>query len=148
MSLILLDTNVLIYSYDQNDPEKQAQAVLILENLHQANNGCISVQSLAEFMNVGLKKLKPPLSPDKAIYQVQLMQNLWQIFDLTPEIVLTAERGVRDYRLAYYDAQIWATALMNGVSVIFSEDFQDNTNIEGVTCLNPFLPEFKIEDWV
>jgi predicted nucleic acid-binding protein len=88
--------------------------VLILENLHQANNGCISVQSLAEFMNVGLKKLKPPLSPDKAIYQVQLMQNLWQIFDLTPEIVLTAGRGVRDYRLAYYEAQIWATALMNG----------------------------------
>lgn len=148
MSLILLDTNVLIYSYDQNDPIKQAQAVLVLERLHQANAGRMSVQSLSEFMNVAMKKLKPPLSAKEALNQVGLMMQLWHVYDLTPEVVMEAGRGVRDYHLAYFDAQIWATACLNQVPVVFSEDFQDHLSLEMVTFINPFAPDFNIEDWV
>lgn len=147
MSLILLDTNILIYAYDQNDPIKQTQAVLVLERLHQANIGRLSVQSLAEFMNVAMQKLKPPLSAIDALNQVGLMVQLWQVYDLTAQIVLEAGRGVRDYRLAYFDAQIWATARLNQVPVVFSEDFQDHLTLETVTFINPFLPEFNIENW-
>lgn len=148
MSLILLDTNILISSYDQNDPTKQTQAILVMEWLHQSNAGRISVQSLAEFINLAMKKLKPPLSAKEALSQAGLLSKLWYVYDLTPEIVLEAGRGVRDYHLAYYDAQIWATARLNQVPVVFSEDFQDRLTLETVTFINPFLAEFRIEEWI
>jgi len=108
------------------------------------------VQSLSEFFSAITRPKKgdpPRLSVEEALSQTDVISRTFPIFDLTPEIVLEAGRGVRDFRLVYYDAQIWATARVNEVSVIFSEDFQDHTSIEGITFLNPFLPEFNIEDW-
>jgi len=58
-----------------------------------------------------------------------------------------AGRGVRDYKLAYYDAQIWATAKLNQVPVVFSEDFNDGQVLEGVRFVNPFAMGFNLEDW-
>jgi len=55
---------------------------------------------------------------------------------------------VRDHHLSYYDAQIWATARLNQVSVVFSEDFQGRQILEGVQFINPFAPEFKLSEWL
>jgi len=41
------------------------------------------------------------------------------VLDLTPLIVLEATRGACDHKLNYYDAQIWATAKLNQVAVVF-----------------------------
>jgi predicted nucleic acid-binding protein len=62
-------------------------------------------------------------------------------------IILEAVRGVRDHTLAYYDAQIWASARLNQIPVVFSEDFQDGLTLEGVRFINPFGDGFSIEDW-
>jgi predicted nucleic acid-binding protein len=60
---------------------------------------------------------------------------------------LSQARGVRDYSMAYYDAQIWATARLNQVPVVFSEDFQDGQVLEGVLFANPFAADFVIKEW-
>ncbi len=52
-------------------------------------------------------------------------------------IVLEAARGVRDYQFSFWDAQIWATARLNQIPTIYSEDFNVNSAIEGVRFLNP-----------
>lgn len=62
-------------------------------------------------------------------------------------IVLEAARGARDHGLAYYDAQIWASARLNQVPTIFSEDFTDGQVLEGVRFINPFSTNFRLEDW-
>jgi predicted nucleic acid-binding protein len=72
---------------------------------------------------------------------------LWPVFDLTPFIVLDAARGVRDYQLSYYDAQIWACARLNQVAVVLSEDFSEGSFLEGVRFVNPFVPDFALSDW-
>ncbi len=56
-------------------------------------------------------------------------------------------RGVRDHQLSYYDAQVWATARLNQVPVIFSEDFNSNAPLEGVRFVNPFASDFVLENW-
>ncbi len=61
--------------------------------------------------------------------------------------VLEAGRGVRDHQRSCYDAQIWATARLHQVSVVFSEDFSDGSVIEGVRFANPFAPGFVVEAW-
>jgi predicted nucleic acid-binding protein len=144
---ILIDTNLLVYLYDKQSPEKAEQARKVLKHLVSTRNGRLSVQNLAEFMHVSTHKLDPPLNSAEALVQVSLFTRMLPVFDLTPMVVLEAARGVRDHRLAYYDAQIWAAARLNQVTTVFSEDFSDGQVLEGVRFVNPFAEGFRIEDW-
>jgi predicted nucleic acid-binding protein len=105
------------------------------------------VQCLAEFASVSTRRLTPRLTGDEAVVQVEKWAQAFPVYPLTPEIVLAAVRGARDRRLSYYDAQLWATALLNQVPLIFSEDFASGASIEGVRLVNPFAPEFRLRDW-
>jgi predicted nucleic acid-binding protein len=147
MPPILIDTNLLVYLYDQNDPNRQARARQVLDRLELTGTGRLSVQCLAEFMSVTTRRLSPALTPDQALGQTAFFARLWPVFDLTPLVVLEAGRGLRDHGLSYYDAQIWASARLNQVPVIFSEDFSDGTILEGVRFVNPLSPGFALEDW-
>lgn len=147
MPAVLIDTNLLIYLYDFKNEFKQTRSQEVLDQLSLSGNGRLSVQSLAEFVSVATRKLSPPLSPGDAIEQVEHFMRLWQVFDLTPFIVLDAARGVRDYQLSYYDAQIWACARLNQVPVVLSEDFTAGSFLEGVRFVNPFATEFMLADW-
>lgn len=72
----------------------------------------------------------------------------FEVVDLTSVVVLDAVRGVRDHQLSYWDALIWASARLNQVLVIFSEDFASNVVLEGVRVVNPFAPDFNLAEWV
>ena len=144
----MIDTNLLVYLYDTGSPIKSAQARRVLDHLELTRTGRLSVQSLAEFLHVSTRKLDPPLNRAEALSQASLFTRMWSIFDLTPLIVLEAARGARDHGLPYYDAQIWAAARLNQVTVIFSEDFSDGQVLEGVRFVNPFSADFRLEDWV
>jgi predicted nucleic acid-binding protein len=147
MVRFLLDTNLLVYFYDHNSPEKQARARTLITYLVPLKNASISAQTLSEFTSAVLRKLNPPFSPSEALYEANHLAAAFQVLDLTPYIVLEAIRGVRDYQLSYFDAQIWACARLNQVPVVFSEDFQDGQNLAGVQFVNPFTNQFKLEDW-
>ena len=145
MAIALLDTNVLVYIVDPEDPKKQSRAEEAMNALRVNQNGRLSVQNLAEFFYTSTRKLKPPLSPSQAMEQIDRFQTLWPVFSLTPLIVTEAARAVRDYQLAYYDAQSWATARLNGVAIVLSEDFQTGRTLEGVQFINPFADDFRLE---
>jgi predicted nucleic acid-binding protein len=144
----LIDTNLLVYLYDPKQAARQAQAHRVLEQLELTRGGRLSVQALSEFFSVATRKLSPGLTSAEALQQIQWFLRLWPVFDLTPMIVMEAGRGVRDYKLSYYDAQVWATARLNQVPVVFSEDFRDGMILEGVRFVNPFSPEFLLEKWL
>ena len=148
MAPILIDTNLLIYLYDQNQRDKQNQSERVLEQLELTRSGRLSAQALAEFFSVATRKLSPSLTPAEALEQINLFMRLWPVFDLTPMIVTEAGRGVRDHKLSYYDAQVWATARLNQVPVVFGEDFRDGSILEGVRFVNPFSPKFLLEKWL
>ncbi len=147
MPLILIDTHLLIYLYDIHAADKAGQARQVLERLELTRTGRLSVQNLAEFLHVSTRKLDPPLSRAEALEQAGLFTRIWPVFDLTTMILLEAARGARDHGLAYYDAQVWATARLNQVPVVFSEDFSDGKVLEGVRFVNPFAEGFRLEDW-
>ena len=148
MPPILIDTNVLLYLYDHHQPAKQERARNVLDQLELSGSGRLSVQCLAEFFSVATRKLSPKLTPAQALQQISLLARLWPVYDLTSMVVLEAGRGVRDHQFSYYDAQIWATARLNQVPVIFSEDFNVGSIIEGVRFVDPFSPGFAIETWI
>jgi predicted nucleic acid-binding protein len=145
---ILVDTNVLVYAYDRAAGVKQQQALDVLDELIQRSAGAITTQVLAEFFVTVTRKLAAPLSITDAYLRVENYLRAWTVYDLTGLIVLEAARGVRDYQLSFWDAQIWAVARLNQIPVVFSEDFNVGATLDGVRFVNPFDSAFQITDWV
>ncbi len=148
MPIVLIDTNLLVYAADSRDKSRQDKAVEVLKALVDAEAGCLSVQSLSEFVAVVTRKLSPPFTGQEALVQVQKLIDTFPILELTEFVVLEAIRGLSRYRFSYYDAQLWATARLNQIPLIFSEDFDSGSTIEGVTFVNPFEKSFRLEDWI
>ena len=144
----MVDTNVLLYAYDRGEPSRQPQALALLDRLAVNGSGVLTSQVLAEFFVNATRRLKPPLTTEEAYGCIQNYILSWEILDISGPIVLEAVRGVRTYQMAYWDAQIWASARMNQILIVFSEDFGQRNTIEGVNFVNPFGSDFKLEAWL
>jgi len=145
---IFLDTNVLVYAYDRSEPLKQQRALDVLTELTSMGTGSVSTQVIGEMFVALTGKLKSTLSVKDGLKRVEQHLQIWRLVDITAFVVLEAVRGVRRHHLNYWDAQIWATARMHGIPVVFSEDFSDGRLLEGVRFVNPMSPHFKIADWL
>ena len=71
-----LDSNVLIYAYDNSDKLKQDQAQKILNQGLTDNNIVLSVQVLSEFYTTVTKRYEEPLSTDQARDVINLVDIL------------------------------------------------------------------------
>jgi len=147
MAVVLIDTNLLVYAHDRSEHTKQSQAIDVLNQLQLAGMGRLSAQSLAEFFSAVTKGKTPMLTHDEAVQQVNFLANTWPVLSITRLVVLEAARGVREHQLAYWDAQLWATAHLNQIPVIFSEDFNPGAVLEGVRFVNPFSADYVLEAW-
>ena len=148
MAQVLIDTNVLVYACDRHDLDKQQQALAVMEGLQELGGGCIAVQSLAEFFSATTRGRHPLLSIADACARQSELARMWRVLDLTPAIALEAAAGVRDHRLSYWDAQIWATARLHQVPLVLSEDFQDGQWLQSVRFQNPFSAQFSLQKWL
>lgn len=134
----LVDTNVVVYAYDRSEPDKQRRALEVLDVLATSQRGALSVQVLSETFVTLTRKIPAPLSPEEAYQRLQNYHQAWPILDLTGLIALEAARGVVDHKLSFWDALIWATAKLNQIDIVLSEDFSDGQVVEGVRFTNPF----------
>ena len=147
MGEVLIDTNILVYAHQPSETVKYAMALRAIETLMTSGLGRLSAQVLGEFMSATIRGRHPILAIDDALRQTTLLADALPVFDQTHLIVLEAGRGVREHRLSYFDAQIWATARLNQVPTIFTEDFTNGRRLEGVQFLNPLLPSFDLAQW-
>jgi predicted nucleic acid-binding protein len=138
---VFVDTNILVYACDRSEAQKQLTALQVLNQLAITRTGVISTQVLAEFFVAvtNERKFAAPLSAADAYEYIQDYLYSWEVVDLTGLVVLEAARGVRDYQFSFWDAQIWATAKLNQILVVYSEDFNVGAAIEGVRFQNPFI---------
>jgi predicted nucleic acid-binding protein len=147
MDAVLVDTNLMVYAHDPSDPVKQSKAIEVLAHLHSLGIGRMSTQTLAEFFAATTRGKKPLLPASKAGVQVQNFASSWIVFDVTSLIIIESVRGVRTHKFSYWDSQLWATARLNQVSVIFTEEFNSGGAVEGVRFINPFAADFQIAEW-
>jgi predicted nucleic acid-binding protein len=138
----LIDTNVLVYAYDPTDHRKQDRSLNVLARLAAQNRGRVSAQILGEFFRVATAKMRPPLHPEAARVQVGELAQAWPVLPITALVVLEAARGAHEHGLPYWDAQVWATARLNQIDTVLTEDFGDGRTLEGVTFRNPFARTF------
>lgn len=137
MSRPFFDTNVLIYAFDEDEPEKREVSRRLVEEHLEMGNGMLSVQVLREFYSVSRRAVRP-LSIESAEETVRYLAT----FSPLPEdagMVLRAVRLGREYMLSFWDALIVEAALSAGADRLLSEDLQHGQEIKGLTIENPFL---------
>lgn len=141
---VLLDTNILVYLYDSLDTVKQDRAIETVHKLVCTTRAAISTQVLGEFFAATTRARRPILSPVEAIASIRNYLAVCEVLDVTRLITLEALRGVESYSFGFWDAQVWATARLNQISEIYSEDFNVGAVIEGVRFTNPLLEDFRL----
>ncbi len=145
---VLIDTNVLVYLYDESEPAKQRRARLTLRAVAEAGVGLVSTQVLSEFFSVVTRRLRPKLPLDVALAELEHHARVWSILLVTAPVVIAAAHAVRDHSLSFWDAQLWAVAKLNQLDTILSEDFQDESRLGGVRFVNPFAAGFEQSKWL
>ena len=133
--MTFLDTNVLIYSIDGNDPAKQAVARDIVVSAVRGGGFLISAQVLNEFSNIALLKLK--LSVEEARKFVSFfgrigvvsLESRW-----TDAALLLKQR----FETQFFDSLLLAAAQENGCDEILTEDLNDGQMYGSVKAVNPF----------
>lgn len=147
MAEVLIDTNILVYAHQPAEKAKYTAALRTLEHVLESGSGRLSAQILGEFVSATTRGYNPILTIKEALDQVTRFAEALPVLDTTPLIVLEAGRGVLQHGMSYYDAQIWATARLNQIPTIFTEDFEHARRVEGVQFLNPLLPTFDLAPW-
>ncbi len=142
----VVDANILIYAYDRSETEKQIKARNVLDWLQAQKAGYLTTQVLGEFFWTTTRRIVKPLSRREAFAEVEKHLRAWRVLVVTPAIVFDAARAAAQYQLQYWDAQIWATAKLNQIPVVLSEDLQHGQRIEGVQFLNPLKGDFPGKD--
>lgn len=136
--MISFDTNILIYAAAESADERHARAVALTRQAVRSRRCVQSLQSLAEFYNASTRRAGIPA--DRAVEIVVGWQRIVPVEAANLVDLDHAMRAVREYRLSFWDALLWATVRRIGVSVLVSEDFQDGRVIEGVRIADPFAP--------
>jgi predicted nucleic acid-binding protein len=139
-----LDTNVLVYAHDTNEPVKGPKARTLLSQILAAGRPLLSVQVLSEFFWTLTRKIG--LGRDEVADEVKRLQVAARVTPVTWEILEKALRLSEVHNLPLWDAQILAAAILNGATFLLSEDFQHRRTVEGVTILNPFASDFDISE--
>ena len=131
------DTNVLVYLFDDDAPEKQARARTVLERMADEGRATLSTQVLQEFYVAVTRKLASPLSLDDAERAVRDLGEL-PVTQVTTEMVLAAIGRTRKISYSFWEALIIEAALASGADRLLTEDLQHGQRIETLTVENPF----------
>ena len=134
---IFVDTNILLYSRDASEPEKQAIASARLAELWENRSGRLSVQVLNEYFVNATRKLDPGLSPEEAWDDIEAL-SAWNPLPLDMAILTRSFAVQRRYQLSWWDSMIVAAAETAGCTHILSEDLSHGANYFGIIVENPF----------
>ncbi len=135
---MLVDTNILVYAHDPSDIKKNHRSIEILDELRNSGAGVLSTQVLMEFVRAVTGNIPNPMNMKTAASQARIFIATWPVVPVTGFIVDEALRGVMSHRLSLWDAQVWATARMNQIPTVLTEDFAHGIEIDGVRFINPF----------
>ena len=139
-SRVFLDTNILVYSVDADEPEKRKTALRILrgeDSRFRDSTWVVSTQVLQEFYVTAVRKLHRPLTGEIAEAAVQRLARL-TVIAIDTDLVVDAIAMSRAHSLSLWDSLIVRAALRGGCDVLLTEDLPDGQVFERTTLQDPF----------
>ena len=137
----LIDTNILVYRYDDRFPDKQSIATDVLRDGIATGSARIPHQSIIEFVAATTRGGPENRLLDVVDARREAEEFMAQFPIIYPDdaVLRTALRGAAAYDLSWFDAHLWAYAEVHGIAELLSEDFQHGRMYGTVTVRNPFL---------
>lgn len=139
MTLVFVDTKVLISAEDGAEADKQHSALAWIERLWRARSGRLSTQVLNEFYVNVTRKLKPAMPQGDARARVRRYAAGWNPWQIDHATVETAWAMEARHGLQYWDCLVLAAAQHSGCTLVLSEDMQHEGRFGAVQVINPFL---------
>jgi len=136
---VFLDTNILVYTFDDSSPQKRDICREILSNSLRDGYLCLSWQVLQEFGNVALHKFENPMP------HAQLRELFEHVYyphcEVFPslELLNRALEIHQHTKYGFYDSLVVASALEAGAKTLYSEDLQHGRYLESLQIVNPFM---------
>jgi len=137
-----VDTNILVYSRDASEPDKQAKARQWLTQLWQQETGRISAQVMNEYYVTVTQKLKPGLSREQARSDLRAL-GVWQPLEISTHLIESAWEVQDQYAYSWWDSLVIASALFLDCHYLLSEDMQHEQSVGTLKIINPFLIDFN-----
>ena len=133
-----LDTNVLVYALDRDEPAKQEAALSLIEGLGVAGRLVLSTQVLQEFYVVTSRKLSRPLDSADAQAAVEFFVR-YPVVRIDESQVLAAIRRDREERVSFWDALMIESALRKGCDELLTGDLQHGGRYGTLQVRNPII---------
>jgi len=133
-----VDSNVVVYLFDQDSPKKKAAAQRILQTEASVGNILLSTQVLQEFYVTVSRKLAKPLKPETALEAVTRFSAFPLVIVDMPLILSAIRRSQKD-SISFWDSLVIDAALKGGAQRLWSEDLQHGRMVNGMRIENPFL---------
>ena len=132
--VLFLDTNILVYLFDCDEPGKKAVA----ESMFRDTVGIrLSTQVLQEFYVAVTRKLGRPMPPELALIAVEHFQT-YLVAPITNDLINKGIRRSIDAKISFWDGLIVETALAERADLLVTEDLQDGWQIGSMRVWNPF----------
>ena len=131
------DTNILVYMFDQDSPDKKECACRLFETEVSSGRAVVSTQVLQEFYVTVTRKLSVPLDP-KTAEEVVRNLSLLRVIQIDVERILGAMARGRRMKISFWDSLIIEAALSAGANRLLTEDLNHGQVIDGLKIENPF----------
>ena len=119
MASVFFDTNILVYSVDEADPQKREIALSLIAKHAIAKDAAISAQVLQEFDVASTRRLG--INPIEARQLVKDFQ-MFELVQVTPGIIDEAiDRSILD-QISFWDGLILSAAKLSRCEKLYSED--------------------------
>ncbi len=136
----LIDTNVLVYLFDADAPEKRRISKdLVTACLRSEKCYSVSVQNLAEFSVVVTEKVENPMPAEDVKRFITSIQEFdgWNVVGYGSKTILSAH-DIRDrHHIHFRDALLVATMIEYGIETIITENAHLR-RVPGITVINPY----------
>jgi len=135
-----VDTNVLVYSLDMDEPAKQAKAKALLTGLVGAQPPTILPWQVAGELLRWLRQWERTGRVSGADVEKHFRDFL-AVFRLTlpdPQVFTRYFDLYARFSLSHWDAMLLAACKEAGVTTLYSEDLDPGTDYDGLAVVNPF----------
>ena len=136
-----VDTNIVLYTFATNEPDKQAKAQLLIQQLVAARGSALLLwQVLAEAVHQ-LRRWKNQGEFSEAEFDqhVQMLRTLLPLAIPSLNVLDHALDLAKRYSDSHWDSLILGACKEAGVTTFYTEDMGAPTNIDGIQLVNPLI---------
>ena len=135
-----IDTNVLVYFVDFDEPVKRARAIALVERLMQEESDTVLPwQVAAEFLGCMRRwENNGRIRQDDVRAHLQQMEAMFPVVLPTQSVLQACLDLTARYKLSHWDSMLVAACVEAGVDILYTEDLDAGATYDGVLVVNPF----------